>query len=316
VKEQGEGVLELTEEVARALQEGAPLVALETAVFSHGLPRPTALAAAEELEQEVRSAGALPAWVAVVDGKLVVGAPAAVVRRLLEPGVWKVAERDLPVAVARGATGGTTVSATVAVAHRVGIPVVTTGGIGGVHVGGSHSWDVSSDLHALAQHPVAVVSSGVKAVCDPALTLEYLDTAGVTVVGYRTDRFPYFYAQDSGLPVPHRADSPEEVAAVLRAKRSLGQASGLLLANPVPAEAALPLEEVHRAVRAAVARAAARGVGGADLTPYLLAALHDLTGGRSLAANTALLRSNARLAAQVAVALAHATAGPRTSPSP
>ena len=316
MKEQGERVLELTEEVARALKEGSPLVALETAVFSHGLPQPTALAAAEELEQEVRSAGALPAAVAVVDGKLVLDAPRGLVRRLLDPGVWKVAERDLPVAVARGATGGTTVSATVAVAHRVGIPVVTTGGIGGVHVGGNRSWDVSSDLRALAQYPVALVSSGVKAVCDPALTLEYLDTAGVTVLGYRTDRFPYFYAQDSGLPVPHRADSPEEVAAVLRAKRSLGQGSGLLLANPVPAEAALPLEEVQRAIRAAVARAAARGVRGADLTPYLLAALHDLTGGRSVAANTALLRSNARLAAHVAVAFARATARPRPSPSP
>ncbi len=308
------GVLELGEEVAQALEQGTPLVALETAVFSHGLPQPTALAAAEELEQEVRSLGAVPALVAVVDGKLVVGAPWGVVRTLLDPGVWKVAERDLPVAVARGATGGTTVSATVAAAHRVGIPVVATGGIGGVHVGGSHSWDVSSDLRALAQHPVAVVSSGVKAVCDPALTLEYLDTAGATVVGYRTDRFPYFYAQESGLPVPHRVDSPEEVAAVLRAKLSLGQATGLLVANPVPAEAALSLEEVQRAVRAAVARAAARGVWGADLTPYLLAVLQDLTGGRSLAANTALLRSNARLAAQVAVA--YAKARPRPSPSP
>lgn len=280
------------------------MVALESAVVSHGLPVSLSLQVLVELEAEVRAAGAVPATVAVADGAVLVGATPDVVEGLCRPGVWKVAERDLPVAVARGATGGVTVSATVAVADQLGVAVVATGGIGGVHLGGSHTWDVSSDLRALAQHAVAVVCSGAKAVCDPELTLEYLDTAGVTVLGYRTDRFPYFYAQDSGFAVPHRADSPDEVASVLLAKRALGQRTGLLVANPPPGEAALSSDEVDRAVRAAVARASAHGVRGADLTPYLLSALAELTGGRSLDANRALLRCNARLAAEVAVAWA------------
>lgn len=299
-------VVEICPEVQEALSQGRPLVALETAVVSHGLPGPLALEAAEQMQAEVRTAGAVPATVAVLDGRIVAETSKEALERLTRPGTWKVAERDLPVAVACGATGGATVSATLAVADRLGIPVVATGGIGGVHLGGSHTWDVSSDLQALARYPVAVVCSGAKAVCDPQLTLEYLDTAGVTVVGYSTDRFPYFYARDSGFPVPHRVDSPEQVAAVLLAKRALGQRTGLLVANPPPEDAALPLEEVQRAVRAATARASAQAVRGADLTPYLLSALADLTAGRSLKANVALLRSNARLAGEVAVAFAGA----------
>ncbi len=298
--------VEVQDDVLDALTRGRPVVALETAVVSHGLPHPLALKAAEEVEAEVRAAGALPAAVAILDGRIVAGASKEALERLTRPGVWKVAERDLPVAVAHGATGGLTVSATVAVADRLGIPVVATGGVGGVHLGGSHTWDVSSDLQALAHYPIAVVCSGAKAVCDPQLTLEYLDTAGVTLVGYRTDRFPYFYARDSGFRVPHRVDSPEQVAAVLLAKRTLGQRTGLLVANPPPEDVALPLEEVQRAVRAAVARASAQAVRGADLTPYLLSALADLTAGRSLEVNVALLRSNAQLAGQVAVAFGRA----------
>lgn len=280
------------------------MVALETAVVSHGLPQPLAFETARALEREVEDAGAVPAAVAVVEGVLRIATVSEVLPSFASGPVWKVAARDVPVAAARRATGGATVSATVAAAHLVGIAVVATGGIGGVHLGGRYTWDVSGDLQALANHPVAVVSSGAKAICDPALTLECLDTRGVTVVGYRTDRFPYFYAVESGLPVPHRVDSPEEVAAVLQAKRSLGQRTALLVANPVPAEAALAPAEVERAVRAATARAAARQVRGAELTPFLLDALNQLTGGRSLHANAALLRSNARLAAEVAVALA------------
>jgi len=295
-------VVQVSPEVGESLACGSPVVALETAVVSHGLPYPLSLQAAEEMQREVQAAGAVPAVVAVVDGRVWVGASRELVERLARPGTWKVAERDLPVAVARGATGGLTVSATVAVADRVGVPVVATGGVGGVHLGGAHTWDVSGDLQALAGHPVAVVCSGAKAVCDPQLTLEYLETSGVTVLGYRTGRFPYFYAHDSGFPVPHRAESPEEVAWVLLAQRALGRRAGLLVANPPPAEAALSRDEVDRAVRAAAARAAAQGVRGADLTPYLLSALAELTGGRSLQANLALLRANARLAGEVAVA--------------
>lgn len=301
-------VVRVQAEVRQALDQGLPVVLLESAVVSHGLPPHLSRTVAEQVQEEVRAAGAVPAVVAVVDGQVVVGATPKTVERLTRPGVWKVAERDLPVAAACGATGGLTVSATVAVAHLVGAAVVATGGIGGVHLGGAHTWDVSADLRALSRYPVAVVCSGAKAVCDPGLTLEYLDTLGVTVVGYRTDRFPYFYAQDSGFPVPRRVDSPEEAAWVLLAKRALGQATGLLLANPPPSELALPRDEVERAVRAAVARASAHGVRGADLTPYLLSELAELTGGRSLQANVALLRGNARLAAEVAVATSRLSA--------
>ncbi len=308
-----QGALDVAPEVADALDRNRPVVVLETAVVSHGLPPPVAVHTAEQLDQEVRGAGAVPAPVAVVDGRVVVGAAGEFLARLTDAGTWKVAERDLAVAVAQHATGGLAVSATVAVAYRLGAPVVATGGIGGVHLGGHRTWDVSGDLQALARYPVAVVCSGAKAVCDPALTLEYLDTAGVTVVGYRTDRFPYFYAQDSGFPVPHRADTPQQVASILLAKRALGQSTGLLVANPVPEHAALTYEEVVRAVRAAVSRALARGLRGGDLTPYLLSAVAERTGGRSVDSNLALLRCNARLAAEVAVAyvqLAGAAEGP------
>lgn len=290
-------------EVADALAAGRPVVFLETAVVSHGLPDPHALQVAAALQAEVREAGAVPAAVAVLEGRVVVGVREERLARLRHPGVWKVASRDLPVAVACEATGGLTVSATVAVADLLGAGVVATGGVGGVHLGAQHSWDVSSDLPALAQHPVVVVCSGAKAVCDPSLTLEALDTLGVTVLGYGTDWFPYFYAASCGLRAPRRVDSPEQVAGVVQAKRALAQRSGVLLANPVPAEAALPLEELAAAVQLATARAKEQGVRGPDLTPYLLSSLAELTDGRALRANVALLRSNARLAAQVATAL-------------
>lgn len=296
-------------ELAGALSSGKPVVFLETAVVSHGLPDPHALEVAAALQAEVREGCALPAAVAVLDGKVVVGASTEQLARLRRPEVWKVASRDLSVAVAYGAPGGLTVSATVAVADALGAAVVATGGVGGVHLGAQQTWDVSSDLRALAEHPVAVVCSGAKAVCDPSLTLEALDTLGVTVLSYGTDWFPHFYAGSCGLRAPRRVDSPQQVARVLQAKRALGQRSGLLVANPVPSDAALPLEDVTAAVRLATARAAEEGVRGPDLTPYLLSALSELTGGRALRANTALLRANARLAVQVAVALAELASG-------
>lgn len=293
-------------ELAGALSSGKPVVFLETAVVSHGLPDPHALEVAAALQAEVREGCALPAAVAVLDGKVVVGASTEQLARLRRPEVWKVASRDLSVAVAYGATGGLTVSATVAVADALGAAVVATGGVGGVHLGAQQTWDVSSDLRALAEHPVAVVCSGAKAVCDPSLTLEALDTLGVTVLSYGTDWFPHFYAGSCGLRAPRRVDSPQQVARVLQAKLALGQRSGLLVANPVPAGEALSLDEVTAGVQLAIARAQQHGVRGPDLTPYLLSSLVELTGGRALQANVALLRANARLAAHVAVALSKA----------
>ncbi|MDQ7819569.1 MAG: pseudouridine-5'-phosphate glycosidase [Armatimonadota bacterium] len=296
--------LDVSADVDRALAAGQPVVALESAVISHGLPGDLALHSAARMHQAVRDGGAVPAVIAVVDGRIRVGASGEDLARLLRPGVMKVAARDLPVAVAREACGGTTVSATVIVAERVGIQVVSTGGIGGVHLGAERTGDISADLGALAAHPVVVVCSGAKAICDVARTLEYLDTAGVTVVAYRTDRFPYFYAPDSGLPAPARIDSPAQAAAIWRAHRALGRRSALVVAQPVPAQDALTSEEVEQAVAAAVRKAEAAGVRGGDLTPFLLAALAELTGGRSLRANLALLRANAALAAEIATALA------------
>jgi pseudouridine-5'-phosphate glycosidase len=288
--------------VAAALRERRPVVALESAVISHGLPRPAALETAAALEAEVRAAGAEPAAIAVVGGRIVIGAEADDLAALTGGGVWKIAERDLGPAVAAGASGGTTVSATIAAARAARIDVLSTGGIGGVHLGAEESWDVSADLPALARHSIVVVSAGAKAICDIPRTLEYLETAGVTVVAFGTDRFPGFYAADSGVPAPRRIDRPEEAARILAVRRALEQRGAVLVAQPPPPEDALPPAAVRRAV-AAARRRAGRARGG-DLTPALLAALNEITGGRTLRANVALLRANARLAARIARAAA------------
>lgn len=297
--------VEVAPAVADALAHRRPVVALESAVISHGLPHPTSIQTAVALENIVRGGGAVPATIAVLAGRITVGLPTEELDRLMDSSVMKVAARDLPVAVATKATGGTTVSATITAAHLVGIQVVSTGGIGGVHVDAEPTWDVSADLPALACHPIAVVCAGAKAICDVKRTLEYLDTTGVTVVAYRTDQFPYFYARDSGLVAPRRIDTPDEAAAILAIKHALGQRTGLLIATPVPEAHALPANQVRDAVRRAAARARAASVRGADLTPFLLATLTEITGGQSLQANLALLRANAELAA----AVAHAVAG-------
>lgn len=304
--------LDIAPQVHHALAQGDPVVALESAVISHGLPHPVGLETAEALEAEVRGGEAVPATVVVIDGRIRVGATPDELRRLRPSGVMKIAERDLAVAAAHRATGGTTVSATIAIAEATGIAVMSTGGIGGVHLGADTSWDVSADLPALARHSVLVVCAGAKAICDIAKTLEYLETAGVTVTAYGTNRFPNFYAVDSGFPAPHRVDTPEDAARILAAKRALGQPGAVIVARPIPLEDALPAADVA----AAVARAAASAgdVRGADLTPALLTALTGITGGRTLRANLALLRANARLAAQVAGALARLTGRTRGMP--
>lgn len=294
----------VAEEVQDALSAGTPVVALESAVISHGLPSPLGLETAAALEDEIRRQGAVPATVAVVAGRITVGLTRDALARLVDAGptaVRKVAERDLPVAVATRGTGGTTVSATIAVAAAVGIDVMSTGGIGGAHLGAEQTWDVSADLAALARHSVLVVCAGTKAICDVARTLEILDTLGVTVLAYRTDRFPYFYAQDSGAAAPDRVDTPAAAAAVLHARRALGQPGGVVVAQPITQAEALPADEVRDAVVEAGRRTA--GLQGAAVTPALLSALAEITSGRTLRANLVLLRANAMLASAVAGAL-------------
>jgi pseudouridine-5'-phosphate glycosidase len=299
----GRAGIDLTPAVAAALAQRRPLVLLESAVVSHGLPAAVAIRTAAEMVADAVDEGALAAVTAVVNGRIIVGASQGDVARLTGGQVAKIAERDLATAVALGQTGGTTVSATAAIADLLDVPVIATGGIGGVHLGAERTWDVSADLPALASHPVIVVCAGAKAICDIPKTLEFLETAGVSVAGFRTDRFPYFFAVDSGCPAPRRIDSPEDAAAIMVAKRALGQRTGLVVANPVPEAAALDAAEVAAAVAQARRKAEHAGTAGSDLTPFLLDALAALTAGASLRANVALLRANARLSARIAVAL-------------
>jgi pseudouridylate synthase len=289
-------VLAPSEEVRRALEEGRPVVALETSVISHGLPAPWDARAAEAMDRAIRDQDAAPAWVWTDGGRLHVGASAEDLARLT-PDAAKVARRDLPSALAFGALGGTTVSATIWAARRVGIEVAATGGIGGVHPG---SGDVSADLAELSRTPVTLVSAGPKSILDPAATLERLEELGVALLGYQTDRLPFFFVRDSGLPLEHRADRPEDVAAVVRSRRALEMDGALLVCNPIPEQAALDPATVNEAAIRCRARAEAEGMGGKALTPFLLGCLADVTDGATLEANLALLESNARLAAGIA----------------
>jgi pseudouridine-5'-phosphate glycosidase len=290
-----------------------PLVALESTVIAHGLPYPENLAAALRLEAAVREEGGRPRTVGVIGGEPVVGLSEAQIGRLAtRDDVRKVSLRDLPVAVARGLDGATTVAATLHLAHRAGLRVFATGGIGGVHraagaapgaAPGAASWDVSADLDALARHPLVVVCAGAKAILDLEATREALETRGVTVVGYGCEAMPAFYSRSSGLPVDARCDTPEEVAALARARDDLGLPTALLVTVPPPAHEALEADEVEPVLAEAVAEAAALGLRSADVTPFLLRRLAELTAGRSLGANLALLEQNARIAARIAVAM-------------
>ena len=295
----------VADEVRDAIAAGRPVVALESTIITHGLPRPRNLATALEAEELLRDAGVVPATVGVAGGRPVVGLSRAELARLAEtPDVAKISVRDLPVAAARGADGGTTVAATALLAHRAGIGVFATGGLGGVHRGASTTFDESADLVALAGVPILVVSAGVKSILDVPATLERLETLNVTVLGYRTDAFPGFYVRDSGSPVPARVESPQEVAAVVRARDGLDLRSAVVLANPVAASAQLDPDE-HRAVLdEALAEAAARGVVGHDTTPFLLDHMRRSTEDRSLEVNVAVYRGNVSLGAEVARALA------------
>lgn len=310
--------LSVKSDVARAIAERRPVVALESTVISHGLPHPRNLDLARRMEAAVRDAGAVPATVAILDGRIRVGLDDEDLERLAtEPDVRKVSRRDMPIALATGRPGATTVAGTMIAAELAGIRVFATGGIGGVHRGAETSMDVSADLEELARSPVAVVCAGAKAILDLPKTLEVLETRGVPVVGLGTDRFPAFYTADSGLPVDHAAADAAEVARILRTKWTLGLDGGVLVANPIPAAAALPRDLVEAAVAAAVAEAAAAGIVGKDATPFLLRRMEALTGGRSVEANVALLLANASAAGAIAVAYAaleRAASLPRPAP--
>ncbi len=290
--------------VRAALDAGGPVVALESTLIAHGLPRPSNVEVARRIEERVRSCGAVPATIAVLGGRAHVGLDAGQLERVAGEGLAKLSERDLAVAAATGIDGATTVAATAALAARAGIPVFATGGLGGVHREASATWDVSADLTTLARTPVVVVCAGVKSILDVAATLERLETLGVPVVGHGSDRFAGFYLRDSGHPVPWRLDDPAQIAAVHRAQVALGVPAGLVVANPLPAEEQLDPQLHDRVLVEGVDRAAAEGVRGAALTPYLLAHFHAATGGASLDVNIRLVLRNAELAAAVAGALA------------
>ena len=281
---------------------GEPVVALESTVITHGLPRPVNIELARQVEVEIVSAGARPATVAILDGQVRFGLSGEELERLaLETEVSKVSRRDLGVASAKGQTGGTTVAATMYVSHAAGVQVFSTGGIGGVHRG--HTGDVSADLIELSRTPVAVVCSGAKSILDLPRTLEWLETTGVPVIGWKTDEFPAFFSRGSGLPVSTRADTAAEVAAILRSHWGMGLESGALICLPCPEDASISNEMVEEAMIQAESEAQASGITGKNLTPFLLRRLADLTGGTTLQANLALLRNNARVAAAIAQAM-------------
>lgn len=291
--------------VQAALASGQPVVALESTIITHGMPFPQNLEMARKVEAIVRDNGAVPATMAVLDGALRVGLGDADLQRLAETGraAAKASRRDLAALVARGATAGTTVATTMQLAAMAGISIFATGGIGGVHRGAESTFDISADLTELGQTPVAVVCAGAKSILDIAKTLEVLETNGVPVIGYKADGFPAFFARESGYPVDYRVDSTEDIARIIDTHHRLGMKGGLLITNPIPEQHALDAAEMDARIAGAIADAEAAGVTRKDLTPYLLNRLFELTGGKSLVANIALVEHNAAVAAQIAVAL-------------
>ena len=298
--------LAIRPEVAEALRTGSPVVALESTIISHGMPFPRNVAMATEVEQLVRAEGAVPATIAVLDGRCHVGLDADELHALATAtDVVKATTRDLPWLLATGTTGATTVAATMRIAALAGIRVFATGGVGGVHRGAATSFDVSADLTELAATQVAVVSAGIKSILDIRLTLERLETAGVPVVVNGSDEFPSFYSRSSGLPAPRRLDGPVAIARLLHATWDvLGLQVGVSIANPIPAESEIPAADIDAVIDEALGELDRRGITGQEVTPFLLARVVERTGGRSLEANVALVRHNATTAAQIAVAYA------------
>ena len=298
--------LDVAPEIAAALAERRAVVALESTIITHGMPYPENVVTARLVEADVRAAGAVPATIVVSGGRIRVGLPDAEFERLGRArDVMKLSRADLAFALTLGREGSTTVAATMICAAAAGIRVFATGGIGGVHQGYEKTLDVSADLDELSRTPVAVVCAGAKALLDLPRTLELLETRGVPVVGYGTDRFPAFWSRDSGLPAPLRLDSPEAVASLVAMQARLGLGAGVLIANPVPEADEIPAAEMRDFIDAAVAAATRQGVTGKGVTPFILSKMLELTGGRSLVTNVALIRNNARLAGRIAVAIAN-----------
>jgi pseudouridine-5'-phosphate glycosidase len=298
--------VQLAEDVRRAVVRGAPVVALESTIIAHGMPYPQNLEMAREVEDVVRKSGAIPATIAIVDGVLRAGLSERELEHFARTGptIPKVSTRDIPYIVARKATGATTVASTMRIAAMAGIAVFATGGIGGAHREADTTFDISNDLHEFAISNVAVVTAGAKAILDLPLTLEILETNGVPVVGLGTDEFPAFYSRASGLAVPMRLDTAAEVAAMMKAKWNLGLKGGIVVANPIPGADEIPSAEITPHITRALAEAKDQGIAGKNVTPFLLKRITEITAGRSLTANIALVMNNARVAAEIAVAYA------------
>lgn len=294
--------LSISPEVAQALQENRPVVALESTIISHGMPYPQNVETAMRVEQVIRDNGAVPATIAIIGGKLKAGCTPQEIEYLGKKGqaVTKASRRDLPVLIARGEDGATTVTTTMIIAAMAGIKVFATGGIGGVHRGAETTMDISADLEELAQTPVMVICAGAKSILDLGLTLEYLETKGVPVIGYGTEELPAFYTRHSGFKVDYRLDTPKQLADAFRAKLDMGLCGGMLVTNPIPEEFSMPKEVIDNAIDQAIAESLRLGIKGKATTPFLLAKIKDLTGEDSLASNIQLVLNNAKLAALTA----------------
>ena len=297
--------LDIAPEVQKALDEGRPVVALESTIISHGMPYPQNVETALNVEKIIRENGAVPATIAVIGGRLKAGLSESEIDYLGKTGaaVTKASRRDLPILVAEGRDGATTVTTTMIIAHMAGIQVFATGGIGGVHRGAQQTFDISADLEELAHTPVMVVCAGAKSILDLGLTLEYLETHGVPVIGYGTEELPAFYTRKSGFKVDYRIDTPAELAKAFYVKQDMGLGGGMLVTNPIPEEYSMDHEVINKAIDEAVEEAKAKGIHGKETTPFLLAKIKDLTGGDSLDSNIQLVYNNAKLAAKTAAEL-------------
>ena len=295
--------LDVNPEVAEAIANGKPVVALESTIISHGMPYPQNVETALNVERIIRENGAVPATIAIIGGRLKAGLTADEIEYFGKKGqaIHKASRRDLAVLCARGEDGATTVTTTMIIAHMAGIKIFATGGIGGVHRGAETTMDISADLEELGQTPVMVVCAGAKSILDLGLTLEYLETKGVPVIGYGTNELPAFYTRQSGFGVDYRIDTAQELAKAFKAQNDLGFQAGMLVANPIPEEYAMPLETITAAIDQAIAESVEQGIKGKETTPFLLARVAELTGGNSLASNIQLVYNNAKVAAQTAV---------------